>query len=66
MAIVFHVKMNVMFDVTFALELSVKLSGYRVTPDGAKCVQMNREMHMVAYLNEKAGKKPASDVDIYL
>ena len=51
-----------MYDVAYALDLS----GHRAIPDGAVCVQMNREMHMVAYLNEKAGKKPASDVDIYL
>ena len=29
-------------------------------------LQVNREMHMVTYLNQKAGKKPVSEKEIFL
>ena len=29
-------------------------------------LQVNREMHMVAFLNERAGKKPVSEKELYL
>lgn len=40
------------------------LNDDELTP--ADAAKMNREMHMVAFLDEKAGKKPVSEKEIYL